>query len=129
MQRKERFPQMDGPKTVPLCECHGQTMKWSRDTRSDRANGYWRCRIKANAATARYRRTPKGDATRRRYERSAKGKANQHRYDISEKGLARKRRARERMTWRQKHLDQLRVRRYKALQRRAARHEREERSG
>ena len=118
---------MDGPKTVPRCKCHDQPMKCARDPRHP--DGYWRCRVKAVEAMRRFRQTPKGKASLRRYRQSDKGKANQHRYDTSEKGRARKQRARDKMTWRQKHLEQLRVRRYKALQRRAQRHEREERSG
>lgn len=120
---------MDGPKTVPLCKCHDRPMKWARDNRPGRAEGYWRCRVKASEATARYHKTPGGEASAQRYWQSEKGKASRRRYEASEKGRARQQRRRDAMTWRQKHQEQLRVRRYKALQRRAARHEREERSG
>lgn len=120
---------MDGPKTGRLCKCHSVPMGWSRDNRPGRAKGYWRCRVKANEAMRRYRQTSKGKATRRRYRQTDKGRANDHRYNLTEKGRARQQRRRDKMTWRQKHADQLRVRRYKALRRQAKRHEREERSG
>jgi hypothetical protein len=120
---------MDGPKTVPLCKCHDQPMKRASKRRSGRMTHYWRCRVKANEAQQRYLRTLKGKAASRRYDKSGKGRATAHRYNMTEKGRARGQRRRDNMTWRQKHADQLRVRRYKALQRQAQRQEREERSG
>ena len=120
---------MDGPKTVPLCKCHDQPMKQAWERRSGRAKRYWRCRIKANEAQRRYHETPKGQAAVRRYRGSDKSRAADHRYSMTEKGRARSQRYRDNMTWRQRHAHQLRVRRYKALQRMARRHEREERSG
>lgn len=49
--------------TAPLCDCHGEPMLWSRDSRY-RAGGFWACRAKnRDACGRRYA----NDETRERY--------------------------------------------------------------
>ena len=72
---------------TPLCKCHGEPMRWAKDTRPRyRQGGYWRCAVKHRERQREYDRTEAGLARMRRYNDSPKGRARDRAYRESPLG-------------------------------------------
>lgn len=119
------------------CRCHGVPLRWRKDRRR-KNGGSWICRVIAYEQAQRYRQSAKGKAAVRRYSVSQKGRASRKKYSRGDKARANRARYRQsekgrklihsynvkrydESTWRERNLNQLRVRRYKALQAKARR--------
>ena len=72
---------------TPLCGCHGEPMRWAKDSRPRyKAGGYWRCPVKSAASRKRYDQTEAGRARQRRYNASVGGRERDRRYRESPAG-------------------------------------------
>lgn len=70
-----------------MCGCHGEPMRWSKDSRPRyKAGGYWRCSIKQTASRKRYDQTEAGRSRHRRYGASERGRERSRRYNESPGG-------------------------------------------
>lgn len=81
------------PIMIPLCECHGAEMSWSKNKRHSNG-GYWRCTIEKRNSQRKYSKTKKGKLTnsksKKKWSRTEHGKkaiaAKDKRYRSTENG-------------------------------------------
>ena len=77
--------------TVPVCRCHGEPMRWTKDNRPRyKQGGYWRCAVKHKERQREYDRTEAGRARGRRYNNSPSGRERDKRYRNSPSGALNK---------------------------------------